>query len=98
MKKFYAEYGPNNFYTAINIAENVCDYMNAGEYDEDCLDSAIYDEIDRQLIYNHECWVIMMEYQNPREANFNDAVDELINEVYSIIEEEEIDDEEGGEE
>ena len=92
MKKYSANfnYEKNNSF-AINIAEEVVDYLNNEEYDD--LDTAITEEIDRKLIYYDDQWEMMRAYQTPQDANYNMALEMLVEELYSIIEEEELEEE-----
>lgn len=92
MKKFvvncdYAE----NSELAISTAKDIVEYLNNGEYTD--LDTAITDELDRILIYYDDQWNLMKTYQTPQEANYNEAVEMFMNELYSIIDEEEIEEE-----
>lgn len=59
------------------IKENAKDYVDNGE----TLDDAIYMAID-ELIYDEDLWAIMQEYQRPQDANLQDALDLLFNDVY----------------
>ena len=92
MKKYITNYDYNNQYIACHLADNIVEYLNTGDYDE--VDTAIYDEVDRYFIYDNEKWEVMQAYQTADEANFQDAVALLIEELYRIISEVECDDEE----
>ena len=92
MKKFvvncdYAE----NSELAISTAKDIVEYLNNGEYTD--LDTAIADELDRILIYYDDQWELIKTYQTPQEANYDAAVEMFMNELYSIIDEEEIEEE-----
>lgn len=92
MKKYLANfnYGKNNSF-AISTAEEIVDYLNNEEYDD--LDTAIMEEVDRKLIYYNDQWEMMRAYQTPQNANYNMALEMFIEELYSIIEEEELEEE-----
>ena len=80
---------------AESIAYDVVDRMNDGEYDHEDLDQCVFDEMDRKLIYDDQ-WQIMKEYQTPQEANFDEAVESLQNDVWMMIGYDEDEDEEEG--
>ena len=96
MTKFKTNYDWTNYSMAIDIAETAAEEFNSGNYDD--INNAVYDEIDRQLIYTCDQWEIMKEYQSPDEANLQEAIESLINEVYEILEEYEEEEEEEEEE
>ncbi len=92
MKKFVVnfDYAENNG-LAISTAEDIVEYLNKGEYTD--LDRAIYETVDTKLIYTNDRWDLMKTYQTPDEANYDAAVEMFISELYSIIDEEEIEEE-----
>ena len=92
MKKFEVnyDYSKNNS-IAIDTAHDIVDYPNNGEYDN--LDTAISEELDRILIYYDDQWEMMKTYQTPQDANYYTALEMFIEELYSIIKEEEIEEE-----
>lgn len=92
MKKYLANfnYEKNNSF-AISTAEEIVDYLNNEEYDD--LDTAIMEEVDRKLIYYDDQWEMMRVYQTPQNANYNMALEMFVEELYSIIEEEELEEE-----
>lgn len=92
MKKFIVncDYTKNSD-LAISTAKDIVEYLNNGEYTD--LDTAIVEELDRKLIYYDDQWELMKTYQTPDEANYNAAVEMFMNELYSIIDEEEIEEE-----
>lgn len=61
------------------IAEMVIERMEAPTEEE--LQQAIDDEI----IYYDDQWEIMKYYQNPEEANFNEAMEEFYNDLVEIL-------------
>lgn len=92
MKKYTVKYDyEKNNYFAISTAEEIVDYLNSEEYDD--LDTAISDEVDRKLIYYDDQWEMMRAYQTPQDANYNMALEMFVEELYSIIEEEELEEE-----
>lgn len=92
MKKFVVNYDcMTNSDLAIFTAKEIVEYLNNGEYTD--LDTAIVEELDRKLIYYDDQWELMKTYQTPDEANYNAAVEMFMNELYSIIDEEEIEEE-----
>ena len=40
---------------------------------------------DIELIYDEDLWEIMKYYQNPSEANFNEAMEEFYNDLLDIL-------------
>ncbi len=92
MKKYTVKYDyeKNNSF-AIITAEEIVDYLNNEEYDD--LDTAIMEEVDRKLIYYDDQWEMMRTYQTPQNANYNIALEMFVEELYSIIEEEELEEE-----
>lgn len=83
--KYKTIYNFDNFDNAIDVAQSAVDEYNAGNYDD--IDTAIFEEVDRALIYYDEQWQIIMHYQTPVEANLNEAIQQFIEEVQSIVEE-----------
>ena len=45
------------------------------------IDDAINNAIDSLLIYNSDIWAVMQYYQRPTEANFEEALDCLYNDI-----------------
>ena len=92
MKKNYTTtYDWTNNDLAVNIADAVCDAMNRNEYEELC--DAVTFEIDREMIWTNNQWEILKNYCSPEDADLNYAYECLYDEIYSIINEEEIEDE-----
>ena len=92
MKKFVVNFDyAENSGLAISTAEDIVEYLNKGEYTD--LDRAIYETVDTKLIYTNDRWDLMKTYQTPDEANYDAAVEMFMNELYSIIDEEEIEEE-----
>lgn len=52
---------------------------------DDILSDAIWQEIDRYCIYYANQWEVLRTYCTPQNADFNRAIDELINDLYTII-------------
>ncbi len=92
MKKFVVNFDyAENSGLAISTAEDIVEYLNKGEYTD--LDRAIYETVDTKLIYTNDRWDLMKTYQTPDEANYDAAVEMFMNELYSIIDEEEFEEE-----
>ena len=60
----------------VDLIERVDDFEN--------LDDSIYSAIDEGLIYNEDQWEVMKHYQVPSEADYDSAIEELTNDLYSI--------------
>ena len=76
---------------AIRLANDIVEWLNRGEYDD--LDRAIYETVENNQIYYTDQWELLKTYQTPTTANYAEAYEMLISELYSIIEEEEIEEE-----
>ena len=76
-------YKYSNF--AVDLAINIVDSLNAEEYDD--IEDAIYEEVDRALIYYDDQWELLKVYQTPETANYDKAVEELIDDLFNLIEE-----------
>ena len=87
MKKYKINYEGCHGDTAQAIAEESVDEFNKGNYKD--IEDAIADEIDRQTIYDNDIWEIMKDYQTPQDANYDDAINSLYEDIISMIEEEE---------
>lgn len=61
------------------IAEMVIERMEAPTEEE------LWQAIDDSLIYYDDQWEIMKYYQNPEEANFNEAMEEFYNDLVEIL-------------
>lgn len=85
--KLNFDYSKNTIF-AIDIAKEILENLNNGEYDD--LDSAIMQELDSKLIYYVDQWELLKTYQTPQNANYNEAIEMLISELYNIITEERI--------
>ena len=92
MKKYIINYEEWHGDTATAIAEESIKEYEAGNYKD--IEDAIADEIDRYLIYDNDIWEIMKDYQTPRDANYEDAIASLYEDIISMIEEEEEEEEE----
>ena len=69
----------NHSWKFMDILENVLDRIENPNEDDDILQA-----IDDELIYYSQQWTILQEYFNPQDANWNDAIEEFINEVFSL--------------
>lgn len=47
-------------------------------------DDEIWDAIDQGLIYYDDQWEVLKYYCTPQDANFNEALEELYNDIYEI--------------
>ena len=92
MKKYIINYEGWHGDTAQAIAEEAIEEFNNGNYKD--IQDSIDDAVGRQTIYNDDIWEIMKDYQNPYDANYEDAIDSLYEDVMSMIEEEEEEDNE----
>lgn len=92
MKKYINKSNFETFELVDNVVERVVDAMNDGEYED--IDDCIGYEIDNALMYYDDQWEVMKHYQLPKEANFDNAIEEFINDVYANIGEEEVEEEE----
>ena len=61
------------------IAEMVIERMEAPTEEE------LWQAMDDTLIYYDDQWEIMKQYQNPEEANFNEAMEEFYNDLVEIL-------------
>lgn len=78
---------------AEEVAEEVVTLLNDHQFTD--IDEAIGGVLDNWLIWTDNQWNMMKEYQTPEEADYQAALEDLINDIYSLIEEEEEEDEEG---
>lgn len=98
MKKYVYSFSKIMYYsdTTQQIVIDVCDSMNNGDYDD--LGECINDTLDNSLIYYKDQWDVLQDFCTPAEADWNYAIEELYNLVYSAISEEEDDEEDEEEE
>lgn len=61
------------------IAESIIERMEAPTEEE------LWQAMDDTLIYYDDQWEIMKYYQNPKEANFNEAMEEFYNDLVEIL-------------
>lgn len=87
MKKYKVNYEGWHGDTAQTIAESAVDELNKGNYKD--IQDAIFDEMDSHLLYYDDIWEMMKDYQNPQDANYEDSITSLYEDVASMIEEEE---------
>lgn len=82
--KYEIKYFHYNHMLAIETAQEICDMMNDGEYDD--LEEAIYSQLNEHtLIYYDQQWQILKDYCTPQNANFTQAFIEFYDEIFSII-------------
>ena len=69
-----------------DIASEILD--RAGDDDREDVDASekVIDALNDSLIYYDDQWEVMKAYQNPEEANFQNALDEFLNDLLSVIE------------
>ena len=84
-------------YIGVDILDKVVEYVEErkdeftdedGNIDDDALDRVIQEEFDNALIYDDDVWEIMAHYQRPQEADYNSAIDDAYNDVYSAVRDE----------
>ena len=82
-KKFTEVFGVGKL---ADIASEILD--RAGEDDREDVDTSekVIDALNDSLIYYDDQWEVMKAYQNPEEANFQNALDDFINDLLSVIE------------
>lgn len=99
MKTYTLNTTPNYYGSmAYDIACDIIDNLNKGYYDTDSqeLSEIIFEELDSKLIYYADQWKMLQEYFTPQDLNensFNEAFELLFNDVISMIEEEESEEE-----
>ena len=55
--------------------------------DDDDLDNAVFEAIDEGLIYYSDQWKVLEHYMNPQEANWDEAVEMLNGDIYTLASE-----------
>ena len=80
-KKFTEVFG---FGKLSDIASDILD--RASDDDRKDASEKIIDALNDSLIYCDDQWEIMKAYQSPEEANFQNALEEFINDLLSVIE------------
>lgn len=80
-KKFTELFG---FGKLADIASEILD--RASDDREDTASEKVIDALNDSLIYYDDQWEVMKAYQNPTEANFQNALDEFLNDLLSVIE------------
>lgn len=84
-------------YIGVDILDKVVEYVEErkdeftdedGNIDDDALDRVIQEEFDNALIYDDDVWEIMAHYQRPQEADYNSAIEDAYNDVYSAVRDE----------
>lgn len=63
----------------IDIVRDLVDRVDNYEDEEDIMRA-----IDDGLIYTEDQWEVMKHYQSPSDANFNDAMESLISDIFAI--------------
>ena len=82
-KKFTEVFG---FGKLADIASEILDRVS--DYDREEADAIkkVIDALNDSLIYDDDQWEVMKAYQKPEEANFQNALDDFINDLLSVIE------------
>ena len=83
-KKFTEVFG---FGKLADIASEILD--RASDDDREDIDASekVIDALNDSLIYYNDQWEVIKAYQNPTEANFQNALDDFLNDLLSVIEE-----------
>lgn len=74
--------GMDDFYSADKLISNTVQFVIEDVFDGADIYDAINEELDRTLIYYSDVWKLLMHYQNPTEANYNEMVEEFSDDVY----------------
>ena len=74
---------------AIDIAEEIVDGLNNGDYKN--FTNAINTVLDEQFFFSGDKWDLIKTYLCPEDANYSVAEEMFVNELYSIIDEDDID-------
>lgn len=64
------------------IAEDVFTRLDD---EEECKEDAIFSAADDSLIYTADQWALMQFYQTPRDANFEEAFEMFLEDLYNVI-------------
>jgi hypothetical protein len=85
-----AQYGRNiyNVFGSIydddflDLVNDVLDRLDlGGEVEQE----KVYEAIDSSLIYYHQQWTMMKYYQNPQDANYEEAFESFVNDMFSVV-------------
>lgn len=89
MKKYSYDHDFNLPTIANDLASDIVDYLNNGDYDN--IEEAINETIDNAFIYYSDQWELLQAYFVPTDNDLNlyTAFEYLSNDIYSLIEEEE---------
>ena len=82
-KKFTEVFG---FCKLADIASEILDRANEDDREDADANEKVIDALNDSLIYYDDQWEVMKAYQNPEEANFQNALDEFLNDLLSVIE------------
>lgn len=87
MKQYFInnEYKKHAPTLACEIAENVVDSLDNGEYEY--IEDAIDDALNTALIYTDDEWEMLKIYCTPRNCDYNNAYEDLWVDIYNLIEE-----------
>ena len=59
--------------------------LNCDSTDEEEIMDAVTYTMDDGLAYSEDQWIVLKHYQRPQDANWDDAMDYLYNDLYSIV-------------
>ena len=86
MKRFTFNYNSNCPTIANNLACDIVNYLNNGDYDN--IEEAINETIDNAFIYFSDQWELLQSYFCPSDKDLNlyTAFEYLFSDIYSLIE------------
>ena len=83
-KKFTELFG---FGKLADIASGILDRASDDDREDVDASEKVIDALNDSLIYYADQWEVMKAYQNPTEANLQNALEEFINDLLLVIEE-----------
>ena len=79
-------------YVAQTLAEQIAENINEGDYGTHWdLYSVMCEEVERYTIYTSEQWEVLQAYCTPIDADYNEAIEKLLDEISDQLEEYELD-------
>ena len=82
-KKFTEVFG---FGKLADIASEILDRASDDDREDVDASDKVVDALNDSLIYYNDQWEIMRAYQSPTEANFQNALEEFLNDLLSVVE------------
>ncbi len=75
-----------DYYRGVPVSDNFLGTVEGilGRIDDYNDEEDIMGAIDDELIYDDDQWEVMKHYQRPSEANFNEAIEYLIDDIFAI--------------